>query len=317
MNSTYKLLSLYLITGSILFISSCLPSKYGSAKKNEASAITISENKDIINYAVLKAQAIPTIASRGSNERGVIDVAVGAAFSLATKGIKTIIANDRKKYIAEYSFALTDLYFYDQLSTNSAFDPIGMQFNGFTIVRTFLHNGVQDTALIAKFVLDTSNAYEIINNSIFRLKLAYLKLNYARAKMAVGNKNLLNMDFEISFHSSYVNNSGELFPNAELGKFYFFLRNAPLDEKDPGKEKFYNDLKGSKLDGHCFIVPRSFSHYVNGVNMIKPCYSQGLYNITVNVKESSRNSFVNKIIMNKSTDIFESVSGQVKIKVKK
>jgi hypothetical protein len=310
-----------LFTVCSLFIASCLPSKYGSAKKHENQTMTINETPEPINYASLKAQSIPTMASRGAmaskgdNQRGMVEGLVGTAISLATQGVKLMIAKDQKKYVADYSYALTDLYFYDQLSSNSAFDPVGMQFNGFTLVRTFMHDGVMDTALTARFVLDTDHPYEIVNNSIFRLKLAELKLNYAKAKIAVGNKNMLNMDFEIIFNSSYVNSSGNLFTNAELGKFYFFLRNAPLDKKDPNRDKFYENLKGSRLDGQSFIVPRSFSYYINGTNQVKPCWSQGRYNITVNVRESSKNSFVNKIIMDNSNKIVESVSSEIKKKI--
>jgi hypothetical protein len=297
-------------------MSSCLPSKYGGAKKEESQTMKITETADPINYAMLRPQVIPTMASRGNKERGMIDGIAGTAISLATQGVKLMIERDQKKYVADYTYALNDLYFYDQLSTSSPFDPIGLQFNGFTLIRTFMHNGVLDTAMEARFVLDTDHPYEIINNSMFRLKLAEIKLNYAKAKIAVGNKNKLNMDFEIIFNSSYVNSNGQLFTNAELGKFYFFLRNAPLDKKDPNRQKFYDDLKGTLLDGQSFIVPRSYSYFVNENDKIKPCYSQGRYNITVNVRESSKNSFVNKIIMDNSNKIVESVSNEIKRKVK-
>ena len=43
-----------------------------------------------------------------------------------------MIAKEKKKYSADWRQGLTDLYFYDQLSSQGAFDPIGMQ-TGFSI----------------------------------------------------------------------------------------------------------------------------------------------------------------------------------------
>ena len=119
------------------------------------------------------------MASRGTGTRGPLSGIVGGAVSLATNAVKQMIAKDKKKYNAEYNYALTDLYFYDQLSIDGPFDPLGLQFSGFKLVRTFNNNGKTDTALTAEFVLDTENPYEILNNAMFRLKLKSLKLNYA------------------------------------------------------------------------------------------------------------------------------------------
>jgi hypothetical protein len=237
------------------------------------------------------------------------------AVSLATNAVKQMIAKDKKKYTAEYDYALTDLYFYDQLSTENPFDPIGMQFSGFRLVRTFQNKGVTDTAMIADFELDNTNPYEIINNSIFRLKLKSLQLNYAKAKVPANNK-LLNMDFEISFHTSYVNGQGELFKNIELGKFFFFLRKAPLDNDAEGYTAYYEKLKGKKLEGQSFIVPRSFGYHMSGINTVEPAYSQGAYTIQVKVKESSKNTFVNQLIIDNSNKLVDALGDQLKKKLK-
>ncbi|HEY9364639.1 MAG TPA: hypothetical protein VIQ00_15340 [Chitinophagaceae bacterium] len=304
-----------LILSAIIF-PGCIGTKFGSANKKEALNMKIKEQPDVINYAVLQRQEVPNLASRGDKGRGPLSGLAGGAISLATSAIKQMIANDKKKYTAQYEFALTDLYFYDQLSTEGPFDPIGMQFSGFKVVRTFDNKGVRDTALIAEFELDVENPYEVINNSVFRLRLKSLELNYAKAKIAAGNKNLLNMDFEITFHTSYVNAEGHLFKAVELGTFYFFLRKAPLDKDTEEHAAYYEKLKGKKLEGQSFIVPRSFGYHITGQNLTEPVYSQGAYIIDVKVKESSKNSFVNQLAIDNSGKLMDALGDQLKKKIK-
>ena len=293
----------------------CAGYRAGEANKKEQVAVKIAEKPDVINYAVLQRQDVPSLAARGGGNRGAVSGLAGGAISLATTAIKQMIAKDKAKYNAEYSQALTDLYFYDQLSTQGPFDPIGMQFNGFRMVRTFDNGGRLDTALVADFELDTRNPYEIINNSIFRLKLRSLQLNYAKAKVANNGKRTLNMDFEITFNSSYVNGDGVLFKNVELGKFYFFLRDAPLDPSAPGYAEYYNNLQGKPLEGKSFIVPRSYGYHIVGSNSTEPSFSQGAYDIHINVKESSKNSFVNTMITDNSGSVIDMVGDKVKAKI--
>lgn len=283
----------------VLFIlHSCAPSKVGSVKKGEKLNMDISEKRDVVNFSLLKEQATPSLAVRGnSNARGLpVAPLVGSVVSIATNAIKKVIANEKKKYTASYQFALTDLYFYDQLSNTGPFDPVGMQFSGFKIMRTFINReGQLDTAFTASFSLDKTNVYEMLNNSIFRLKLDELNIRYAKAKVAAGGKKKLNMDIEISFQSTYLNQDAVLFDNVTLGKFYLFLRDAPLDTAAADYKEYYNNLKGSSVTGRSFIVPRSFGYHMEkGVPV--PGYSQGAYTITVNVKESTKDVFISKVI---------------------
>jgi hypothetical protein len=294
---------------------SCSASRQGYAAKNDEVKMKISEKPDVIDYASLQQQNVPDMASRADKGRGPLTGIVGGAISLATNTVKQMIAKNKAKFNAEYTYGLTDLYFYDQLSVDGPFDPLGLQFSGFKLVRTFDNGGKMDTALIAEFELDVVNPYEILNNSIFRLKVKSLQLNYAKAKVPENN-NFLNMDFEIIFNSSYVNSAGSLFKNIELGRFYFFLRQAPLDKNAAGYETYYQNLVGKKLDGQSFIVPRSFGYHITGKNNAQPSYSQGAYNITVNVKESSKNSFVNQMIIDNSGQLVEALGGALKKQLK-
>ncbi|MBA2746950.1 MAG: hypothetical protein H0U44_12055 [Flavisolibacter sp.] len=294
---------------------SCAGSKLGSAHTKEEMKMNISESPNVIDYGILKQQEVPNLAGRLEKGRGPMTGLIGGAVSFATDAVKQMIAKDEKKYTAEYQYALTGLYFYDQLSLDGPFDPIGMQFKGFRLIRMFDNDGKKDTAMVADFELDQTNPYEIINNSIFRLKLKDIRLNYAKAKVP-NNNNFLNMDFEISFKTSYVNGQGDIYKNVELGKFYFFLRNAPLDKSTPEYTAYYEKQKGKVIDGQSFIIPRSFGYHMTGMNMTEPAYSQGAYNIEVKVKESSKNLFVNQLIIDNSGNFVDVLENQLKKKLK-
>ena len=280
------------------FFSGCIGSRVGSVSRGEALSMDIKERRDVVNFGALKEQPTASLATRGNSKARGLDVTsvVGNVFSVATDAIKNVIANEQKKYTANYQFALTDLYFYDQLSNESAFDPVGMQFAGFKITRTFINNlGNTDTAFTARFSLDTANAYEILNNSIFRLRVEDFKLLYAKAKVAASHQKMLNMDIEITVRSTYVNQDGNLFDNVSLGKFYLFIRDAPLDPNAENYHSYYKDLQGKLLTGRSFIVPRSFGYHIEK-GTSRTGYSQGAYTITVVVKESSKDVFVAKVI---------------------
>jgi hypothetical protein len=303
MNKNIGIVALFAV-----MLSACSGSKYGLAAKDEKTEMQIREQQNIIAYDTLSPQSISSI--RGGS-RGPMSGLIGGAISLATNAIKQKIKEDQKRYYTDYKYALTDLYFYDQLSSEGPFDPLGMQFQGFRLVRTFENNGATDTAMIADFELDAANPYEIINNSIFRLKLKQLTLNYAKVKLPKNNK-ILNMDFEISFNTSYVNSAGVLFRNVELGNFFFSIRNAPLDKTVPGYAAYYEKLKDQKIDGQSFIVPRSYGYHIPENSIPEISYSQGAYTINVKVKESSKNKFVNQLIIDNSGKMVDALGDKIK-----
>lgn len=304
-----------------IILYACTASDVGSATKEEKLKMKIKEDRNIINPEKLKAQRVLSLDERAlaesGNARGLLSSAAGGLVSLATDAVKKMIANEKKKYIADYQFGLTDLYFYDQLSNDGPFDPVGLQFSGFKLTRTFINAyGKTDTAMTANFYLDTINSAEMINNSIFRLRLKDFTLNYAKAKIANNAAKKLNMDFEITFLTSYVNSEGVLFDGVVLGKFYLFLRDAPLDKKLPEYVKYYDRLKDSLLSGKSFIIPRSFGYHREPDGLMKPGYSQGAYSIQVKVKESSKDRFVNKLIADNANLIIEATGNQLKSKLK-
>ena len=178
------------------------------------------------------------------------------------------------------------------------------------MVRTYVNDeGKTDTAFVARFVIDSSRSNEIINNSIFRLKVQDLAIYKTKAKITSGQKNSINMDIEITFSTSYVNNIGQLFNNTETGKFYLTLRDAPLDKNTAHYKSFYDGLKGELLDGKSFIIPRSYGYFINADGESKPCYSQGAYSIQVKVKESTKDKFITKMLIDNSSQIIDGVGG--------
>jgi hypothetical protein len=307
----------------VFLFCACMASKVGSATKEENLSMRIKEQRNLIDAEKFPPQEALTMAERSMVERGesrgLIAPLAGNMVSLATNAVKKMIANDQKKYLAAYEFGLTNLYFYDQLSNEGPFDPVGMQFSGFRLVRTFLpKEGNTDTALIADFVIDTINISEIINNSMFRLRLKSFDLRYAKAKVAANNnEKKLNMDLEISFMTSYVCEDGRIFDSVILGKFYFFLRKAPLDPQETGYRAYYDALKDSVLTGKSFIVPRSFGYHRDPGGQMQPGYSQGAYSIQVKVKETSKNNFITKLVFDNANVMVDAAGNQIKTRIGK
>jgi hypothetical protein len=264
----------------------------------EKCVVLESERENGLSFRKLKNQE--HLVNQQGPSRGIID----GLIPLAANGVKTLIDNRKKRYTAEFSMAINDLHFYNNLSTNGVFDPNGIIFKGFTLVRLAVRKNstTMDTALIAHFLLDTANSYEIANNSMFRLKLDSLDYRFPKAKFKNSNRKM-NIDFEITFSTSFVNDAGNFFSNAALGKFYFTVRNAPINRLSDSYSSYYAALRNMPATGSCFIVPRSFGHYVAEDNELKPSYSWGNFSISATIKESSKQSFVDKIITDNSSTI--------------
>jgi hypothetical protein len=305
-----------LLVGFAALFSDCAANKYSSKVNGESVALKIKEDANLIKYATMQPQNTPELAS-ASKSRGMMDI-VGQVASAAVNGVILLVDKEKKKYSASYQNSVGQCYFYDQISESSAFDPTGMQFTGFAFLRLVADNaGKTDTAVYAKFRVDENNAYEIINNSSFKLKLDELKVNYAKAKIMAKKwyqplswfmapkYPTLNMDFEINITSSFVTREGGIFNDVSVGKFYLTLRDIPLDKTDPAYDKFYANVKNKTVIGRSFLVPRSFGYYYDSQRQIKPSYGQGMYNIVVKVNESSQPNFVQEMLFDNSTEIIK------------
>jgi hypothetical protein len=271
----------------------------GRGAGGEKLEMKIDTATDMISYDKIRYQNAYTMQEREG--RGVI---TSFLLTKGIQGIQSMINNRKKRYTTDYAFALKDESFYDQVSTEGPFDPTGIRFKGFTIAR-ILRGG--DTAFVARFSIDTSDARinEIMNNGVFRLRLENFVLKSARVKVPSHNKKL-NMDFEISFLSSFISNNGQINTDVTVGKFIYSIRNAPLDKDDSSYNEYYQNLpqKNPYCTGQSFLIPRSAGYFKNDkTKKVEQCWGEGLYSIKIAVKESSKNSFVDKIIIYSSGDI--------------
>jgi hypothetical protein len=266
----------------------------------ENRCLKIDTARDIVSVDKLYPQSAPGMEQRGQDGRFIPLV----AGYLITKGIREAqkLINDRKsRYISQDSYTVDNEYFYDQISAKNSFDPSGIIFKGFEIMRIEEKSKTEhDTVFFAKFILDTTGnkIEEIINNGIFRLRLDSLYISSTKVKMPRNAR--LSMDFEINFTSTYRSDNGQVFMNAPLGKFVYPLRNAPVHPGDTGYARYYSEKCREKpsLTGYCFTVPRSAGFYKNpDTKAVELCWGPGLYAISVTVKETSKEKFVDKVLV--------------------
>lgn len=300
--------------------SQCTVSKYSNKQKNEETSMKVVDDE---TYLAQTTEEQPL--ARGVKSRGLITAnMLLQGVSLGTESLKKFIDKEKKKYVAEYTDGLSNLYFYSHLSAKNAWDPEGIQFKEFTFVRLFeTKSGKMDTALRLTFMLDTSSAFEIYNNATFRLRLKDIYVKYAKAKlptkrwyfpwsyMQKKRNDKIDLDIEIDFTGNYNTEQGLMVKDADLGKFYLLLRDAPLNPSDPDYKKYYEELIHSQLDGYSFIVPRSFGHYFDGTEY-KPCYSQGKYSIAIKITESGNEKYIDKLIMEHSSTAIDAMYDQLK-----
>lgn len=314
MKRNYSILLIFLFT--LILGTSCSVSKYSNKSFKENTIVSVVESDSL-----LVSDQMTQPLARGAKSRGLITASMLLkGVSLGTETLKKFIDNEKKKYTAEYTDGISNLYFYNQLSEKNAWDPEGIQLKEFTFIRTFLNKkGKLDTALLITFMLDTSSIYEIYNNAVFRLKVKEIKINYAKAKVPSKHwyipwsylqrhhNDKLDLDIEIKFTSTYNTESGIINHQAELGTFYFFVRDAPLNKNDPNYYTYYDSLSNSAMDGYSFIVPRSYGHYFSN-GEFKPCYSQGQYAISLSIIESGKEKFVDKIIIDNSSKAIDAIT---------
>lgn len=315
----------YFITTSIamaaiFILQACVGSRYSNLRKGEKVSLRIHEDANYLALNKLRYQPVPEFEARGTENRGV---GVGQVISLAILGVNKLIELDKSAFTATYGQSLNELFFYDQISKKGHLDPTGMQFKGFDIVRTIKIDKQDTTAFFASIELDNSNPYEVLNSSVFRLRIKDFKLRYSRAKASDtrwyapwswGNANQddkMNMDIDIKFITSYATSDGAMHHNVEIGHFTLNLRDMPLNPKDKNYETYYKNLINQRLGGYSFLVPRSYGHALSETGELEEAYSQGNYRIEINVKETGKEKYIKKILAENSTSIIKEGSGQI------
>ncbi|HLY72011.1 MAG TPA: hypothetical protein VKR53_19890 [Puia sp.] len=299
----------------------CLADKkyyYPKQKENQELEINRRSNEFLMRkLAELPPASMPTLQERmdRTKQRGLFAPIAINVINEATSAIKTIIANEQSKYTSVSQFTKTDLYFYDQPSLAGVFDPAGMQFTGFDLIRT-IDNGTDkpDTAFIAGFELDTTKTMEILNNSVFQLKLKNFRLKYVKPKVSVGSSKKMSVEFDISFLTSYVNRDGSIFDSVLLGKFHLLLKDISIDLNDPGFGTCAANSGQQTVYGRSFIVPRSSGYFKTDTGVVAG-YNQGVYSIVATVKESTHPSYGSAIINENGILILNTASGELSRKI--
>lgn len=316
------------LIGFVFMLAGCTSTQYSNAVKGEQRKMDVvpAKNNDLLASAGVSNQS----AGRSSS------AIVGTGLSLAVSGIKSLIDADKKKYLAEYEGVLNELYFYSNISTlpDGLLDPTGIQFKGFDFLRGVKQDGKRiksDTALFVRFEIDADSisAYEMVNNSIFRLRLKEIKLNYAKAKVPskkwyvpwtwfTKNAETINVDFDVSIKATWFSKEGTFYDNVQIGKFNVAVRDLPLD---PVKQKQFlakdpRSPVGKLASGYSVLVPRSFSSYVSvsrgNAPTYETAYGKGIYRIDLKIKETSKQSFALKSFYENSDALIESGSRMVK-----
>jgi hypothetical protein len=237
-----------------------------------------------------------------------LPVVVGYAVNKGVQVAQKMITDRKNRYIAQYNFAKSDRYFYNELSVKSAYDPTAIRFRGFTIIRTLGHphesdtqeDQGEDTVFYARFIVDSTDGkyLEIINNGFFRMRLDSIRLT--RPKV-VHPKDLkqVSLDLDIEFTSTYRADNGQMFTDASLGKFSLALRDVPLFGGDEESRHYYDSLNHKKpaLTGTCFTVPRSLGFYRTKLGTLETAYGLGLYSVKAVIKETSKPKFIDKLII--------------------
>jgi hypothetical protein len=299
----------------LIILSGCVAHKNSYKTKSESVIMTVKED------TLLLAEGLP---SQEVAARGLTDEILGKAVTIAAQGIKKLIEADSKRYTAEYSTALTEMYFYSMPSEKGPIDPEGMQFSGYNVLRTAKVNGKMDTAFYMSVSLDTTNKYDIVNNSIFRLELEDFVFNYAKAKvtgyrwylpwtLAYKNpkKNKIDMDVTITITGTWINEQQQMNKDVELGKFYLTLRDMPIDKNSTGYKEYFESLKGTKLSGMCFLPIRSYGYYYNDEGKLTKCWGQGIYSVWVSFKEAGKENKYLKLLRDNSGAIIDGAEKNV------
>src|SRR5258708_15278315 len=100
------------------------------ASRPEKFEMTIDTTSNMIPFDKIRYQKAFTMEEREG--RGII---TSFLITKGVEGIQSLINNRKKKYTADYSFAIKDESFYDKVSTDRPFDPPEIQFQAFKITR--------------------------------------------------------------------------------------------------------------------------------------------------------------------------------------
>jgi hypothetical protein len=270
---------------AMLFLIGC-----SSTKQFNQSSLdtTINENPQLFRSL--------SLAATGDRDRGVFNPLIGAATSLGYNAIEKVIRDERERTTLTHNDARSDLYFYEQLSDVHPLDPSGIRFDGLDIIRWKTdESGRRDTALYISFELDQSNPSELLNNSIFRMNVADIRVYdsevpsgrrwYKPGTWFREKKNTLNISMEVVFLAHWIDDSMTMHTDVPMGRFLLSLEDFPL-KGEPGYESAVERLVGTPVQGFSYLIPRSTGFTYDDRYQLVKKYGQGRFSVQITLKES-------------------------------
>lgn len=195
--------------------------------------------------------------------------------------------------------------FYALPSTKNAMDPENMKFEGFGC-KNYIEltdesgEGVGVFYIFCRLRRDKEGLNHIINHSKFLVEVdslvfnpTYCNLpnegsNSGEGRFDFNKRDNLQFELKVRIYSSWMNQAMMIMDNQQLGEFRIKVQ-IDKNKLNPEGIFVYNrqDPDFEKLisvDGDCFIVPRSFTGTLDGVNY-QPTWGTGQYRIEMDIAE--------------------------------
>lgn len=290
------LAGIVIVLNSAFFLACSSTQKQAKKINTRPEFVTMNISEDPLFYEELSR------SNPGPATRGIPLPFTGTAVSLAKNAVLNLIENEEQRLTNTFKQAQTDLYFYNKISLEHPLDPTGMQFDGVKVAKVQGNGANTDTTFYASFTVDTSNPIEILNNSIFRLKLDELTLydtelpNTKRWFLPWtwfdNEPNTINLDITIKIYGSWIDDDMAMKKNERMGEFYLVLRNMPF-HGSKGYTDYVKNAVDTQLTGYSYMIPRSMTFQrVN--DRIEKIYGHGLYSLEVEVVESRKPGSVSR-----------------------
>ena len=184
--------------------------------------------------------------------------------------------------------------FYSTTSLTSPLDPTGMRFNGIGVVR----KSGDDTLFYISMHIDRSKINRIIDHSKFELVLDTLIISPTHSNLPNSSfdtvfswedRNNYSMNIHITITSSWMNDLTQIFRDEQLGEFRI---NIPVRMGDLDSNGFLRYVRAENEEpkytvvGSSFVVPRSYSGYLDARGDAHPAWGTGEYQVALELKES-------------------------------
>lgn len=227
---------------------------------------------------------------------------------LAIDGVKELIQKSNETYTHTYQSSLNNLQFYSRNSMAGRLDPEGMHFKGFEVHRS-IQTGKEETVRALSMYVSTvdERLNDLGHNGKFYLKLDSFTLDYSGAKinrrdwflpwtLFIKKQEFIDLDIEIEITANWIDEQGNIHQNKRFGYFVMPLRKVPLNHTSFEKQLYQIEHKNTLFSGSSYLIPRSSTYCPSSEGKSVPCYGRGDMNMLVKVTESSKKSYVTKLL---------------------